>query len=92
MEIISTHILLEKLFYIQCRKIRWPVVPLLALTVNCSLTQPFVSEILWILTRSRNPSPSLIYTVKEKIKRAGIDTTRLRRTDQKNCPNVSAYG
>lgn len=44
------------------------------------------SEILWILTRQRFPDRNLIQSIKEKIRRSGIDTKRLRRTDQKTCP------
>eukprot|EP00095_Tigriopus_kingsejongensis_P004038 maker-scaffold5_size1054832-snap-gene-5.9 protein:Tk04038 transcript:maker-scaffold5_size1054832-snap-gene-5.9-mRNA-1 annotation:"AGAP009281-PA" len=45
------------------------------------------SEILWILTRERFPSQRLIQEVISKIKRAGLDPTRLRKTDQNSCPD-----
>merc|ERR1711997_1252938 len=44
------------------------------------------SEILWILTRPRFPSKYLIDHLYKKIRRLGLDTRRLRRTDQKTCP------
>ena len=43
-------------------------------------------ELLWILTRERNPSPQLIDSVEQKIKAAGIDTSRLKKTKQTDCP------
>ena len=46
----------------------------------------FFPEILWILTRPRFPSKYLIDHLYKKIRRLGLDTRRLRRTDQKTCP------
>jgi len=49
------------------------------------------SEILWILTRERFPDRYLIKSLLKKIRKLGLDTRRLKKTDQKNCPNNS-YG
>ena len=44
------------------------------------------SELLWILTRERHPSASVIRNATAIIERQGIDTKRLRQTRQTNCP------
>jgi len=45
----------------------------------------FKSELLWILTRAQKPDPALIAQTESKIKAAGIDTSRLKKTDQTGC-------
>jgi len=44
------------------------------------------AEILWILTRDQFPEDDMIAGVKEKIAQAGIDNSRLGKTDQATCP------
>ena len=44
------------------------------------------SELLWILTRERNPSASVIGNATAIIESQGIDTKRLKKTRQTNCP------
>jgi len=44
------------------------------------------SEFLWILTRERNPSASVIQNAMAIIEGQGIDTNRLKLTRQTNCP------
>merc|ERR1712223_410936 len=44
------------------------------------------SEILWILTRKRFPARPLISHLLRKIRGLGLDTRRLKKTDQKTCP------
>jgi hypothetical protein len=46
-----------------------------------------IPEFLWILTRKQFPDPYLIQNLYKKIRHLGLDTKRLKRTDQKNCPN-----
>ena len=46
------------------------------------------SEILWILTRKQFPSPYLIKDIKKRIRHYGLDTRRLKRTNQKGCPRI----
>ena len=45
-------------------------------------------EIMWILTRQQFPSPYLIKNIKKRIRALGLDTRRLRKTNQKSCPAV----
>ena len=43
------------------------------------------SELLWILTRQRFPGKLLINHLMQKIRKLGLNTSRLKRTDQKTC-------
>jgi len=53
----------------------------------CSSVLYFLkAEILWILTRDQFPDDTMIDAVKDKIVKAGIDTSRLGKTDQDTCP------
>eukprot|EP00094_Tigriopus_californicus_P008403 TCALIF_08097-PA protein Name:"Similar to APOD Apolipoprotein D (Cavia porcellus)" AED:0.13 eAED:0.13 QI:0/0.8/0.66/0.83/1/1/6/104/215 len=58
-----------------------------SIVYNCNNKFGFLkSEVLFILTRERFPNPKLIQSVRQKIRKAGLDPTRLRRTNQKSCP------
>jgi len=46
------------------------------------------SEYLWILARERQPSQTLVDKATETIRSQGIDTTRLRKTVQTDCPDL----
>ena len=46
----------------------------------------FKSELLWILTREKNPPSSVINRAMAIIRANGIDTRRLKKTRQTNCP------
>merc|ERR1712198_235101 len=46
----------------------------------------FKTELLWILTRERIPSQVVIDKATSIIKAQGIDTKRLKKTRQTNCP------
>jgi len=46
----------------------------------------FKTELLWILTRERIPSQAVIDKATSIIKAQGIDTKRLKKTRQTNCP------
>ena len=48
-----------------------------------------ISEFLWILTRQQFPDRNLIRRLYHKIQNLGLDTRRLRVTDQKTCPKVT---
>jgi len=48
----------------------------------------FKTELLWILTRDRNPTQSVIDKATAIIKSQGIDTRRLKKTRQTNCPTA----
>ena len=45
----------------------------------------FKTELLWILTRERSPSYSVIQKAMSVIRKQGIDTRRLKRTRQTGC-------
>lgn len=45
-----------------------------------------IAEVLFVLTRERFPDPKLIDSVLQKIRKAGLDPSRLRKTNQKSCP------
>jgi len=45
------------------------------------------SEYLWILTRERIPAQALVDQATDTIRKQGIDTTRLRKTVQTDCPD-----
>ena len=47
------------------------------------------SEFLWILTRQQFPDRHLVDGLYKKIRYLGLDTRRLKVTDQKSCPNPS---
>ncbi|XP_037072578.1 apolipoprotein D-like [Pollicipes pollicipes] len=57
-----------------------------AIVWSCTDMKLFNAQILWILTRERFPDPYLIKDVRRKIRRYGLDPSKLQRTDQKNCP------
>ena len=40
---------------------------------------------MWVLTRQRFPDPGLIRKIYSKIRFLGLDTRRLKKTEQKNC-------
>ncbi|CAH1110831.1 unnamed protein product [Psylliodes chrysocephalus] len=44
-----------------------------------------VSSTAWILTREQNPPQSLINQAYAKLEAQGIDTNKLKKTDQTNC-------
>ena len=55
---------------------------------NQKLFDLFKTELLWILTRERHPSQSVIDKATWIIKKQGIDTRRLKKTRQTNCPHT----
>jgi len=57
-----------------------------AVVWSCSDYKLLNAQSLWILTRQRFPDPYLIKSVKQRIRRYGLDPSKLKRTDQKNCP------
>jgi len=59
-----------------------------AVVYSCNNKLFFKSEILWILTRKQFPSPYLIKDIKKRIRHYGLDTRRLKRTNQKGCPRI----
>jgi len=59
-----------------------------AVVYSCNNKLFFKSEILWILTRKQFPSPYLIKHIKKRIRSFGLDTRRLKRTNQKGCPRI----
>lgn len=59
-----------------------------AVVYSCNNKLFFKSEILWILTRKQFPSPYLIKDIKKRIRSFGLDTRRLKRTNQKGCPRI----
>lgn len=46
----------------------------------------FSVQYLWLLTRDRNPSDSVLQTARNAIEQYGLSYTITRPTNQNNCP------
>lgn len=48
-------------------------------------------EVVWILTRERNPKPEYIEKARSVIKENGLSLQPLNKTDQSGCENSPGY-
>ncbi|KAF0289102.1 Apolipoprotein D [Amphibalanus amphitrite] len=57
-----------------------------AIVWSCSSLKLFNTQFLFVLTREQFPSPYLVKHIMKRIRHFGLDTGKLQKTDQKNCP------